>query len=44
MRGRQRVAAQKGETNVSVFSQYLSILTVGLNSMALQDLTDLTMY
>jgi alcohol dehydrogenase YqhD (iron-dependent ADH family) len=35
MRGRQRVAAQKGETNVSVFSQYLSILTVGLHSMSM---------
>lgn len=44
MRGRQRVAAQKGEINVSVFSQYLSILTVGLGSMSLQDITDLTMY
>ena len=44
MRGRQRVAAQKGETNVSVFSQYLSILTVGLGAMSLQDMSDLTMY
>lgn len=44
MRGRQRVAAQKGETNTSVFSQYLSILTVGLNSMSLHDMTNLTMY
>lgn len=44
MRGRQRVAAQKGESNVSVFSQYLSILTVGLHSMSLCDMTELTMY
>ena len=44
MRGRQRVAAQKGESNVSVFSQYLSILTVGLHSMSLYDMTELTMY
>ena len=44
MRGRQRVAAQKGENNTSIFSQYLSMLTVGLNSMSLQDLTELTMY
>ena len=44
MRGRQRVAAQKGEINVSVFSQYLSILTVGLGSMSLQEMSDLTMY
>ena len=44
MRGRQRVAAQKGETNISIFSQYLSILTVGLHSMSLQDAMDLTMF
>ena len=44
MRGRQRVAAQKGETNVSVFSQYLSILAVGLGSMSIQSNTELTMY
>lgn len=44
MRGRQRVAAQKGETNVSVFTQYLSILTIGLHSMSLRDLSNLTMF
>ena len=44
MRGRQRVAAQKGENNTSIFSQYLSILTVGLESMSLDDCIDLTMY
>ena len=44
MRGRQRVAAQKGETNTSIFSQYLSILTVGCGSMSLQNMTELTMY
>jgi hypothetical protein len=44
MRGRQRVAAQKGETNISIFSQYLSMLTVGLGSMSLQDAMDLTMF
>ena len=44
MRGRQRVAAQNGNSNSSVFSQYLSILTVGLESMSLQDLMDLTMF
>ena len=44
MRGRQRVAEQKGQSNVSIFSQYLSILTIGLNSMSLQDTMDLTMY
>lgn len=44
MRGRQRVAAEKGQSNTSIFSQYLSILTVGLNSMSLQDTMDLTMF
>ena len=44
MRGRQIVAQQKGETNISIFSQYLSTLTVGLHSMSLQDLMDLTMF
>ena len=44
MRGRQRVAAQNGESNASIFSQYLSILTVGLQSMSMQDLMDLTMF
>lgn len=44
MRGRQRVAAQKGEANVSIFSQYLSIITIGLHSMSLQEAMDLTMY
>lgn len=43
MRGRRRVAEQKGETNMSVFSQYLSILTVGLQ-LSLIDLLKTTMY
>ena len=44
MRGRQRVAAQNGSSNSSIFSQYLSILTIGNNSMSIQDLMDLTMF
>ena len=44
MRGRQRVAAQKGSSNTSIFSQYLSILTVGVGSMSFQNCMDLTMY
>lgn len=44
MRGRQRVAAQKGQSNTSVFTQYLSILTIGSGSMSLSELTNLTMY
>jgi len=44
MRGRQRVAAQKDGGNQSSFSRYLSVLTIGLNSMSLQDLTNCTMF
>lgn len=44
MQGRQRVAAQKGQSNTSIFTQYLSILTVGIGSMSLSKLTNLTMY
>ena len=43
MQGRARIAAEKGETNASVFSQYLSILTIA-TSMQLQNLMDLTMF
>lgn len=44
MRGRQRIAAQRGEEDVSIFSQYLSVLTVGINSMSLNDIMNLTVY
>lgn len=44
MRGRKRVAEINGSANASIFSQYLSILTVGLESMSLKDLMDLTMF
>ena len=44
MRGRQRIAAQNGEQDISIFSQYLSVLTVGLHSMSLNDLMNLTVY
>lgn len=46
MRGRQRVAAQKraAEGDGSTLAQYVSILAVGLESMSLEDLLDLTMY
>ena len=43
MRARQRVAAQK-QGGGSVFAQYISTLTVGLNSMSLADCNNLTMY
>lgn len=44
MRARQRVAAEKGTTTGSVFTQYLSILTIGLHSMSLADVMDLTVF
>ena len=44
MRGRQRVAAQKGGSNISIFSQYLSILTIGVGSMSLQEALNLTIF
>ena len=44
MRGRKRVAEEKGQNNVSIFTQYLSILTVGINSMPLQNLMELTIF
>lgn len=45
MKARQKVAQLKAEENSgSIFSQYLSILTVGLHSMSLIDCLNLTMY
>ena len=44
MRARQRVAAQKSDGGGSVFAQYMSVLTVGLNSMSLKECGELTMY
>lgn len=43
MEGRRRVAAQKGDQG-SIFVQYISTLTVGLNSMSLEDCLNLTMF
>ena len=43
MRARQRVAAQKQEQG-SIFTQYISVLTVGLPSMSLSECEKLTMY
>lgn len=44
MRARERVAAQRQEGKGSIFSQYISVLTVGLNSMSIDDCKNLTMY
>ena len=44
LKARKRVAAQKGDGKGSIFAQYMSVLTVGLNSMSLEDCGNLTMY
>ena len=45
MRGRQRVAAIKAkEGGDSIFTQYLSMLTIGLPSMGLNELMNLTVF
>lgn len=43
MRGRQRVAEQK-KGNGSMFAQYVSIITVGIASMSLNEALNLTMF
>ena len=43
MRGRQRVAAQKGDQSASIFSQYLSSLSIGLK-LSLLELKKYTMF
>lgn len=45
MRGRQRVAAQQSANEGgSAFSRYISILTIGTNTMNIQDVSNLTMF
>ena len=45
-RAREKIAAQKAQEggSGSIFSQYLSVLTVGIGSMSLKDTFDLTIY
>lgn len=43
MRGRKRVAELNGSANASIFTQYLSILAIGLQ-MPISELKDLTMF
>ena len=43
MRGRQRVAEQNGSASVSIFSQYLSSLSIGLN-ISILELSKYTMF
>ena len=43
MKGRERIAAEKNSSNSSIFSQYLSILAIGLHR-TIPELTELTMF
>lgn len=43
-RGRARVAAQNGDAKSSMFVQYVSILTVAIGSMSIEDCLNLTMF
>ena len=43
MRGRERIASEKGQSNTSIFTQYLSILSVGLQ-VPIATLTQYTMF
>ena len=42
MKGRSRVAAQKNESSGGVLARYVSVLTIGLHSMSLEDCLNLT--
>lgn len=44
MKGRERVAKDKGFTADGVLARYVSILTIGLHSMSLNDCLNLTVY
>lgn len=44
MKGREKIAKEKGDDNGSALIQYTSVLTVGLNSMPLKEVIDLTLY
>lgn len=44
MKARKKVATLKTKTKESILSRYLSILTIGIPSMSLQDCTNLTMF
>ena len=44
MHARKRVAAQKNVNQGSIFGQYISVLTVGIGSMSLNDVINLTIY
>ena len=43
MRGREKIAAEKSSSNSSIFTQYISVLSIGIG-YPLQNLTKLTMF
>lgn len=43
-RGRERIAAEKGQDSGSMLSQYISSITIGVSSMSLTDCLNLTLY
>ena len=43
MRGRERIAPERNDSNTSIFSQYLSVLSIGLH-IPLASLTELTVF
>ena len=44
MKGREKIAKEKGDSNGSALIQYSSVLTIGLNSMPLSEVIGLTLY
>lgn len=44
MKGRSRAAQTRGESEGGILSRYVSILTIGLNSMSLENCLNLTVY
>ena len=44
MKGREKIAKEKGDDNGSALVQYTSVLTIGLNSMPLREVINLTLY
>lgn len=44
MKGRSLVAAQKNESSGGVLARYISVLTIGLHSMSLNECVNLTVY
>ena len=43
MRGREKIAAEKNSSNASIFSQYISVLSIGVG-YSIQELIKLTMF